>query len=1031
MPTAMQSSARARLSGLEPGRRPRSLAVLLMSCALLAFTTTALGKSGSVIVTAAMRAHAAANIAAHDWAAAQRDSAVRAAARWVAMSDEALWEAIPSQWVPRTCGVHPTAGCPNCGAEFFKIRAVGYDRYAFDSARHPWKLRCKGCKTLFPSNDYGAYYRSGLDDRGEFDPAKADARLLFNAEHPDPADPDHRTWVDDGFGLKVGGDRLTVIAHYTYWLWRECILAPRHLALAYALTGDAVYAHKAAVMLMRFADIYPNIDYAGFVAKNGWGISDGGSGQGMILGKIWETGTATDLSWAYDVIYDALLTDEALVGVAAAMRQRWPGLAALPTTADIARHIEDDMVLQFCQAVLDRRIAGNVGSHQRALATAAIALDRPGVTETYLDWLFAPDGGMIPTILVDLVCRDGPSFEAAPGYSLSPRSLVPVADLLRSYSAYQKHDMYRDYPQMKQIFLATRAFRCLNEVTPTLGDSGKAQHYGCVRQSLEVLMSGYRAYGTPDIAAEAWFSAFHDIARLQRQVDIFDARPQEFIERLTAAKPALPLPVVSANHSGYGLAILQSGSGAEHQGRCATVWYGRMEGSHPHKDRLNLGIFAKGYAVNPDLGYPEFTGMWPKRHGWTSHTVSHNTVLVNDRKQSPNWSGRTDLFSGGTLAQIAIIDGGPPVYEGVTTYRRAVALVDVGSDDSYVVDAFWVRGGRNHRMINNGASRDLAHHGLNLTRQPTGTFAGPEVPYAEFYDDALEDGYTGSGFMYLRDVQRGQATAATAWADWDIVDKDGTIPEGRDPHLRLYMLSPVDEVAVAIGEPPHHRYHEDYFPYVIRSRLGDGLETQFLSVLEPYERTPFLSTSRALPIEENATGGFVAAVEVALADGRRDVVIIAERPGRVRAGGVAMDGQAAFLRRQGDAVVAARLVGGTALRCGAFALTAPVGILSGNIAAIDATDWRDNRITVTPSLLQPGVTRADLVGRSIVVANTARSDACYRIQAVSDDGCVVSLGEQTLIERFRDPGNYAGGFEYTVAPDDAFRVVLSAESAPP
>lgn len=1000
----------------------RTAIIVLMVLNLMLACCGAGAKTASHIVTAQMRQNALANVEKHEWAKTQQQRAVGAAAALVAMSDEELWRMLPSQWVPRNCGVHQKAACPNCGEEFFKIKEVSYNRWAYNSKEHPWKLQCKNCKTFFPANDYGTYYESGLDDRGEFDPEKADKSLLFNPEHPDPNDPDHLKWVDDGFGLKYGDDTLTFIAHYTYWRWTECIRAVSLLTNAYALTSDPVYAHKAGVLLARFADIYPNIDYS-FVAKNGWGISDGGSHQGMIQGRIWETATASTLSEGYDTVYEYLVTDQELVDFCARMREQYPALPEIADPAGIARHIEDDLLTLFCEAVIAKNIAGNVGSTQRAMALAAIALDRPELTERYLDWLFEPTGGMIPTILVDLVSRDGPSFEAAPGYSRAPNSLVPVADLLRSYAAYDKQDIYRDYPKLKWVFLSTRAYRCLNEVTPMLGDSGKAQHYGDVTNPIDLLISGYRAYRTDDIAQEIWHSALYDEKRLEAFADIFDADPQALIDELVAKKPELPIRLQSVNSSGYGLAILQSE--ATENGRAAYISYGRTCGSHPHKDRLNISIFAKRFVMAPDLAYPEFTGGWPKRHAWTNHTMSHNTVTVNDRKQGCNWSGKTELFAGGDTARIAIIDGGPPVYEGVTTYRRALSLIDVSDTDSYAVDVFWVRGGTNHRMVNNGAGWEITTENLNVTKQPTGTFAGPDVPYAAKIVEP-EEGC--AAFSYLRDVSRGNATAKSSWIDWDVVYKDGAVPEGRDPHFRLHCLSPVDEIALAIGEPPHHRYQDDYFWYVIRSNLGEGIQSQFVSVLEPYEPTPFIVSTEPLEITGRQAEGFASAVRVTLTDGRTDTILIAENPGAMQAGGVATDAQYAFVRVENGAVTAAKLVRGTYLRLGDYELTAPAAQISGTVAGIDTSDWRDNLISVDPPVTASGIAPEALIGRHIIVRSGSRSDACYVITDIRDGGRVISVGDKTLIEQFADPQDYSKGYLYTVSAGEGFVIPLSVES---
>lgn len=128
--------------------------------------------------------------------------------------------------------------------------------------QRPWKVRCPHCKTLFPTNDFGAFYRSGLDEKGVFDPKRADRSLLFNQEHSDPNDPLHRFGVDDGEGYVEGDKRWRFIGAYLiYGQWKQGILdGIRALADAYTVTGDQRYAHKAAVLLDRVADLYPTFE---------------------------------------------------------------------------------------------------------------------------------------------------------------------------------------------------------------------------------------------------------------------------------------------------------------------------------------------------------------------------------------------------------------------------------------------------------------------------------------------------------------------------------------------------------------------------------------------------------------------------------------------------------------------------------------------------------------------------------------------------------------------------------------------------
>ncbi|MFW6437414.1 MAG: hypothetical protein ACOCZ7_00255, partial [Armatimonadota bacterium] len=257
--------------------------------------------------------------------------------------------------------------------------------------------------------------------------------------------------------------------------------------------------------------------------------------------------------------------------------------------------------------------------------------------------------------------------------------------------------------------------------------------------------------------------------------------------------------------------------------------------------------------------------------------------------------------------------------------------------------------------------------------------------------------------------------------------RTGELDEGRDPHLRMHMLSEVDEIAIAIGEPPHHRYHDDYLPYVLRSRLGEDLESQFVTVLEPYEPDPFIASTRALPLDAHEGDGFACAVEVALTDGRRDIIILAEKPGRVEAGGVTLDGQMGFVRMQDGEVIDARLFRGTRLATGNWELTSPVAEITGTVAEVNTEDWRDNRITLDASVLRAGLTVEDLVGRHIIVENEARSDACYKIRGISEEATVISTGEETLIERLADVNDLSAGYITTIKPGERFTIPLSAE----
>ena len=149
------------------------------------------------------------NCEKYDWARRERDKATSAAAQWATFTEEDLWRLVPGQDLPRCIDVTfdtittgpRRLGCLKCGDRIFR---VGNYPYEPDFDRKPWKLTCPSCGVVFPTNDFGKYYESGIDEHGLFNPAKADRSLLFNTEHPDPKDPLHKFGVDDGFVVDQG-----------------------------------------------------------------------------------------------------------------------------------------------------------------------------------------------------------------------------------------------------------------------------------------------------------------------------------------------------------------------------------------------------------------------------------------------------------------------------------------------------------------------------------------------------------------------------------------------------------------------------------------------------------------------------------------------------------------------------------------------------------------------------------------------------------------------------------------------------------
>ena len=80
------------------------------------------------------------------------------------LSNEELWAMMPGPKRARIVYVNNKAGCPVCG------KSGGWAHegaWSCDVLATPWKVKCG---VLLPKNDFGKYYRSGLNKHGEFDP---------------------------------------------------------------------------------------------------------------------------------------------------------------------------------------------------------------------------------------------------------------------------------------------------------------------------------------------------------------------------------------------------------------------------------------------------------------------------------------------------------------------------------------------------------------------------------------------------------------------------------------------------------------------------------------------------------------------------------------------------------------------------------------------------------------------------------------------------------------------------------------------
>ncbi len=978
------------------------------------------GRDGGGLYSAERVANLRANVEKYDWAASQRDAYVSSAQHWADMSDEELWHLIPCQTLPRCIDVTMTTrkggnlklGCLVCGDDVFKHGNYPYSPNHFTL---PWKLKCPSCGTIFPTNDFAAFYESAIDDRGCFNAELGDQSLLFNAEHPDANDPLHKFGVDNGWGYIDGdGNEHRYIAYYTWKLWRTVTSGLNALANAYLYTGDPVYAHKAGVMLDRIADVYPEMDWAPYAAR-GWFHSDGGSGKGKIQGRIWETGTIRGLAGAYDMVADGLGDSPELLEFLAGMAQQYDLPGEKGSVEDLYANIEAGILQTGAEALISGQIHGNQGMHQSAMAAVAMAFGRDPEMTQWMDWIFAADGGRIPGVIVGAIDRDGVGAEGAPSYSLGWASNIgQLADMLADYAPYDKNDIYRDYPTFKKTFTAGYGLVVAGLATPNIGDCGSTGSTGKVSVAPNFIARGYRYLRDPDIGLAVWRANGNSVAGLKP--DIWAEEPDAWIREVQQLGEASDAGAIAGgfNRSGYGLMSLERGAGAA--ARALWMMYGRSFG-HGHHDRLNIGIYGFGLKLSPDLGYPEFASRWPKRAEWTDNTISHNTVIVDGQPQTTNWGGQGVFFKafpGMSAGEVS----SPNVYAQCDTYARTIAQISVGDADAYGFDVFRVRGGSEHLLSFHATPGAPALDGLQLVEQAEGTYAGPDVPFGKRESDAVS-----LGFSWLYDVARDAAPPDRWLADWLVPDGYRGAKAADETHIAYHHLTPSDEVALAHGDPPQNKSgNPRNLRYVLSKRAGDeGLASTFVSLYEPYQGDPLIDSVQRLEVGSDAEGFDAVAVRGQPADGAVDYLVsctggeMVEAPEELR-----FDCRMGFIRVREGQVERAAMIAGTALSLGSFSLQMPEAAATGTVVRMDYDMEDDGRIWVDAELPVDGT----LVGQQIFIDNDGARDASYTIERVERDGeaTMVSLGDVSFVRQFVDNNDYSKGHTHNFEEGASFTI---------
>ena len=808
-------------------------------------------KSRAVLCPPDLTTKAKANASAYPWAAPMQQEIVSRAELWVNMPDDDLWNAVFGPNISRSWMVWSDGYCPACKHD---VRMYTWE---MEPLSRPWKVRCPHCKEQFPKNDFAAYHRSGLDEHGVFQPAKADRKLLFNTEHPDPADPLHLFGVDDGEGYIADGHTWRFIGAYLiYGHWKQLILAGMvRMADAYTVTGDPRYAYKTAILLDRLADVYPSFDFT-------------------TQGLVYETrkDVRGQISTWHDACEEIRMTAQAYDQVFESARAQAPALSAylsakaaqykLPnpkkTWEDIQKNIEDGLFVDTLNH--RKRIESNYPRTDAALLTIKTVLYWPQNRDEVLSLL---DGVVQKATAVDGVSGE----KGLAGYgAIAPQAL---ADILARFARLEPDflkTVYERRPALRETFRFHIDTKCLDAYYPQSGDAGGFGAKGPI-------YAGVAFNKNPGIAPSMYgflwnvYEITKDPAYVQAMYqqneykvdglpyDLLAADPAAFQQSVKAVidQHGISAPLKSVNKRNWHLAILRSGVGEKRR----ALWMDYDSGGpHSHADGMNIGYFAKGMDLVTDFGYPPvgYGGWGSVKSQWYISTMSHATVTVDGKNQKAA-NGETTLWADGERVH-AIRATCPGMIDG-KRFERTVALVDIDDADSYVVECFRVTGGKDH------AKFFQSHYG---TVETQGVTLAPAADY---------------GFDTQMRNFRSDAAAKPGWrADWTIDDRYKYLPAGKQVHLRYFDLTTDAEASLADAwiETATSGRAPDWIPRIMVRRRGqEPLQSTFASVFGAYDERPTITEARRLALEvpggQPVGDSYVGAL-VERADGKRDLCLL-------------------------------------------------------------------------------------------------------------------------------------------------------------
>ncbi len=1061
------------------------------------------GKVSSTYYTKEKVEAAQENVKKYDWAKEKLKSAVEKADIYVEQADYIV-DVLTNHTIPRSCYVGSADdpilnNCPYCNADLQTMYANHC--WAIDMINRPWKMQCRECKRLFPSNDFESFYNNGLDEHGEFDrqlalenngilcgrgeringeyvvkPEFADNPYgygdpkgnlyneMYSELYPEGSlDPRAKKPITQGWGdFKVGGDSGVPTAGYfwgvddsrgydtgrvyteagfegvkeihyyvasinyrgIWYIYGGGVTKPlmqtalTSLTEAYVYTGEKKYGIAGAKILDRIADLYPDFDY-GADCEN---LVTSGNGSGKISGYIHENYVNRILTTAYDAFFDVYDEPE-LIEFCSEKAKEW-NLDNKKTNGELLRqNVEDNILLETWEAVKVADIRGNFGHKQETLIKAAIILDREPETSEMVDLAMRSGidtgelctGAGLYSGIMNRVDRDGYGDESSTSYnSIFSESLCVILEDMENYGKLDlKYDLSKN-PRALSLLTIGGDTVVGGRGQANFGDFGSNLAMVRMISYSTIWLSGLKLTGNPLFAQLLYLANGNSVEGIK--YDIFTKDPESVQDEIQAVIDEYGEYDVSKSImlTGHGFASLNDG--VKYDQVTATTkadtmrsWWmysGIAQTPHKHADAHNLGIMAYGIDFAPDLGYEGSIGAtWEMRQYWTMGTISHNTVVVNDRRQERiNGEGYPLHFDDAGSVKVMDSDAPQVNFGDTDTYRRTIVSIDVDDTVSYALDFFRIVGGDEHVYSFHSQSEQSTVTGVTLEKQPRGTYAGVDVPYGDL-------SYTAdNGYQYIENVERAIYPGTGEFSvDFKITDYNKYLDGKRNLHLKLTQLNDfeISELARADGRPVLKPGAPKYIDYVFVRRSGKNLDTLFTSVIEPYEDNSKICNIKRVDVIRRDGGSIpkgepVVAVKVELVNGRTDYIVYASNNSVAYTitdpeNGVSFDfcgfvGVYTVNNEDVTDVIRTYIQDGTQIGEATreyAALTGEVVNFTDKLNEEDGEPVLDNFLEVT---VNEAIEPENLVGKMIIINNDGVLNGAYMIESAEKKGNNILLG---------------------------------------